>query len=722
MKNTPFFILATLLFTFACSSVLHKEVPVVDANSIHSDSVLTFVVKPERGVFRTRATPLEPVSVKAWGIAGVEDGNINLKSKTRKECSGIMFRGNWNLAECNTLVLELSNHHPEKEMPVVIRLENPDADLAKSKGVLVERKLVSPGETAEVSVPIPPKFPFPEIEDKIEGLRYTPYRQQGILKNIDPGRITLLAIYIDESGSEWPWSVKRVYARKGEPEKLPGWMYIPEKDFFPFIDAYGQFIHKEWPGKTKSDEDLKEALKDELADIESHPGPEGWSRYGGWMEGPRMKATGQFRVEKINGKWWMIDPEGYLYWSHGVVRVTPSSSVTPLDGRESYFSSLPEQGDPFAEFYTTHDTLLYPYYLKRGIKKTFDFSSANLIRKYGQNWRGKFGDMVHQRLKSWGLNTIANSSDRSVCLMRRTPYCDRIELKSPDLEGSRDGWWKFRDPFHPEFRTTFRKQLSERKSELDDPWCIGFFVDNELSWGGASSLAEWTLQSPSTQPAKREFVNRLKTKYGTIGKLNEKWKSDFKDWNRLLESQEKPAAGSSEDCIIFSGVIAEEYFKIVREEFKKAAPEKLYLGCRFAGMSSADESVVRLAAKYSDVLSYNIYKTSLADFKLPEGIDKPVMIGEFTFGALDRGLFYCGVQTDSQEKRAEAYLTYVESALRHPNFVGTHWFQYSDMGVTGRFDGANAQIGLTDVCDKPYAETIAKVREVGYKMYKIRSE
>lgn len=42
--------------------------------------------------------------------------------------------------------------------------------------------------------------------------------------------------------------------------------------------------------------------------------------------------------------------------------------------------------------------------------------------------------------------------------------------------------------------------------------------------------------------------------------------------------------------------------------------------------------------------------------------------------------------------------------------------------MTGRFDGENFQVGLTDVCDNPYSETISKVREIGYKMYDVRNK
>lgn len=98
------------------------------------------------------------------------------------------------------------------------------------------------------------------------------------------------------------------------------------------------------------------------------------------------------------------------------------------------------------------------------------------------------------------------------------------------------------------------------------------------------------------------------------------------------------------------------------------------------------------------------------------------MIGEFHFGALDRGKFHTGlVAKNTQEERAQAYFNYVESALKHPQVIGTHWHQFADQATTGRFDGENFQVGFTDICDTPYWETVDKVREIGYKMYKVRS-
>ena len=108
---------------------------------------------------------------------------------------------------------------------------------------------------------------------------------------------------------------------------------------------------------------------------------------------------------------------------------------------------------------------------------------------------------------------------------------------------------------------------------------------------------------------------------------------------------------------------------------------------------------------------------------MPSGVDKPTIVGEFHFGALDRGMFHTGlVYTGSQAERAAAYKTYVRSALENPCIVGTHWFQFGDQATTGRGDGENYQIGFLDVCDTPYAETIRACREVARDMYPLRAK
>ena len=101
--------------------------------------------------------------------------------------------------------------------------------------------------------------------------------------------------------------------------------------------------------------------------------------------------------------------------------------------------------------------------------------------------------------------------------------------------------------------------------------------------------------------------------------------------------------------------------------------------------------------------------------------DKPVLVTEFHFGATDRGPFGASLRpTANQSDRAEKIKGYVRSAIGNPQIAGVHWHQYSDQATTGRFDGESSQVGWTDVCDRPYAETVKALREVGAEIYSKR--
>ena len=124
---------------------------------------------------------------------------------------------------------------------------------------------------------------------------------------------------------QWPFELPRKYLvdcrisnirLEGEPEydkKIAG-----SKDYLPFIDRYGQYIHSDWPEKIHSDEQLVKEHQRELAELDSLPPIADWNEYGGWATGPQLEATGSFRVEKYQGKWFFVDPSGRLFWSTGI--------------------------------------------------------------------------------------------------------------------------------------------------------------------------------------------------------------------------------------------------------------------------------------------------------------------------------------------------------------------------------------------------------------------
>ena len=127
---------------------------------------------------------------------------------------------------------------------------------------------------------------------------------------------------------------------------------------------------------------------------------------------------------------------------------------------------------------------------------------------------------------------------------------------------------------------------------------------------------------------------------------------------------------------------------------------------------------MRLAAEHCDVVSLNVYKHS-PEIPYPASArDRPVIVGEFHFGALDRGMFHTGlVPTANQAERAVAYGKYVRDCLADDRIVGAHWFQYRDQAFTGRNDGECFQIGFLNAADAPYPEMVEMSRTLARELY-----
>jgi len=580
---------------------------------------------------------------------------------------------------------------------------------------------LAPGETGEMTSNL---RTMPWVLDKpleLVGMNGYPKAHAGG-NGFDITQVASLHIFIPQSdlgGKPAQYEVLRVEADSAAAPLAT----LNADTFLPFVDRFGQFIHADWPGKIHSEDELQKAKADEVKWLRDIPPIPDFNTWGGWTKGPQLNATGHFRTEKVNGKWWLVDPDGRLFFSHGIdcVRV---ECETGTQLRENYFSWLPEDGSPFAQFYGTGYWAPHNFYKGKTPFKTFDFSKANMLRKYGNDWYKTFTELAHTRIRAWGLNTIGNWSDMGVSRLRRTPYTATFSVHSQRIEGSEGYWGKFCDPFSEDFSNVLQRELDKQKQQgtTDDPWCIGYFVDNEISWGsGDTSLAEAALTSPPAQPCKVVFKDWLNAKYETLEKFNAAWQTQHATWDAFLQTTTLPDKKLiSADLTAFHKEIAEKYFRTIRDGIRAAAPNKLYLGCRIAWGAP---SVYRAAAKYCDVVSVNIYNRE-ATHNLPEGADdKPMINGEFHFGALDRGMFHTGlVATDSQAQRAEAYKQFVISCLKHPRYVGTHWFQWRDQPLTGRGDGENYQIGFLTLTDQPHPEIIEAAREIGRTMYTIRAE
>ena len=502
--------------------------------------------------------------------------------------------------------------------------------------------------------------------------------------------------------------------------ELGGMRLLPgkEENFDKIVDAFGQYTRQEWPGKVRSADDMKASLAAELKELEANPALPGRTRFGGWADGPQLEATGFFRTAKHNGKWSLVDPEGRLFLSVGPCGLGFENGSI-YTGREHMFDVDPREDDVLKK----HMRKKWPWETWEG--ESVDFFQANLERKFGADYRGPHMALTLNRMVAWGCNTLGAFSGWEYNANGKVPYTFTLWVwgRHATLCG-------LSDVFDPQFAIDVRDTLNAIPQNVrEDPWLIGYFVGNEQWYGASGGRSRFMIpldalgRDAAASHAKRAFIALLKTRHNQdIAQLNAAWKTAFAAWEDL-DAPFKPADplgdGLAADLSEMLSLYARTYYGTLREHLNKMSPNHLYLGCRFVG--DLPPEVLSAGVELHDVLSFNIYQT-IPDLRIAKGLDKPILIGEFHFGATDRGMFPGALlNVADQATRASNYTTYLRAVWDDPNYVGAHWYQYYDQALTGRGqDGENGNIGLISATDTPYPELIEAVKAAHREMYEYR--
>jgi hypothetical protein len=170
------------------------------------------------------------------------------------------------------------------------------------------------------------------------------------------------------------------------------------------------------------------------------------------------------------------------------------------------------------------------------------FLSLEPRTKYGAETDKRWPDVALSRLQSWGFNTIGNWSSSDLFRTRRVPYV--ATFGTPD-DVPRLGDYGLFDYFDNAFRTAIRRQAEAGTREWkNDPWCLGYFVDNEITWDpyrGAPAGVMAAAAALNTACDERR-TSRLRQdsqgKYATPEAWSRAWGIDAKsfdarcNWNR----------------------------------------------------------------------------------------------------------------------------------------------------------------------------------------------
>jgi hypothetical protein len=408
--------------------------------------------------------------------------------------------------------------------------------------------------------------------------------------------------------------------------------------------------------------------------------------YGGWMNAPESLKTsntsGYFQVEKLDGAWWFITPDGNPFVSKGVTDVNWLGATLAPDA--------------------FHDIIL---------------------AKYGTE--EVWVEAAKQRMLDWGFNTIGPWSSTSITKQMPHAY---IILDIGGGNGPRYPGAVVTDYYAPAFIQHVAAMTEQRaKPHAEDKNLIGFLLDNEIVWGADhfltnKSLLQLYVEFPENAPGRAEALRFLRESAGSLEAFNAVWKTRHNQLGELGNpSRRNLRAGYRCRARNDGSVHAPDLSPVYGDQSRgaaRAAPNHLILGCRFHNYPG--DVLFEAAAKYFDVIAMAFYEPRPPVVEIDaiyERVDKPVLIEEWTFKSDDSGIrnSHFGIyapEVRTMYKRSLAYDNYIETFMRRPYGIGYHWYKWMDNPVLeGKpFTGDNC--GLLNQNDEPYKPFVQFIREI----------
>ena len=521
------------------------------------------------------------------------------------------------------------------------------------------------------------------------------------LERVDLRRVDRLKVVINRKGpTPVRWCMTNIRVTTAAPSALEH----PLLPMGPLVDAFGQNRLRSWAGKSQSAAEVTDRLRQQLSDAPQAAWPTHYSKWGGWLN-HRLPGSGYFRTHHDGSRWWLVDPDGYLFWSSGMdcVHVDTAADIA---GLENALTWLPEKDGEYADIFEG---------------PTMNFLAANHIRAFGPTaWRKSWAEIAYAQLRQFGVNSVGNWSDWQVASQQAFPYVR--PLNGEELQGVPRIFRDFPDVYHPNFPAAAAQFAEQLRPSADDPALIGYFLMNEPNWGFAGdSPAAGMLYTTPACDARRELAAWLQSKYGIHAGLAQAWEMEASleavtsgIWSTPLTPQART------DLDAFSSQMVRRFFEELSAACKAVDSHHLNLGVRYYTVPPqwAEEGM-----RSFDVFSMNCYKPRIPAVEvdqIAERLRMPVIIGEWHFGALDAGLPASGIgHVRTQADRGSAYRVYLEDAAANPNCVGVHYFILYDQSTLGRYDGENYNIGFVDVCGRPYPELAQAARASHEHLYPV---
>lgn len=397
--------------------------------------------------------------------------------------------------------------------------------------------------------------------------------------------------------------------------------------------------------------------------------------FGGIIDGEPFEATGFFRIEKIDGRWWLVTPEGNKFISIGLNSVKPGASSAELAAVKEKYGTTENW---------TEETTNWLWEL--GFNTAGGFSRPHILKTASHQ--------LSYTPVLYFMKSYAEKTGQSVAQAGHAGFANNNTMPVFD-----PAWVDFCDEYARE----------QTAAWLDDAHILGWMSDNELPVEDDMLVRYLTLD-----PSKPANIYSYAAAWEWFSAATKKKNPTVQDITPELRDA-------------WREFVYDRYYSVVSSALKKNDPNHLYLGSRHMGRGYRSKGMMRAAGRYCDAVTVNYYNAWTPDpimmEQWQECTGKPFIITEWYAMGMDSGMGNetgAGWIVKTQSERGDFYQSFALGLLENKNCIGFHWFQYRDNDPgdsSADASNKNSNKGIVTLDLTPYEPLTEKMREFNKNVY-----
>jgi len=401
--------------------------------------------------------------------------------------------------------------------------------------------------------------------------------------------------------------------------------------------------------------------------------------YGGVLS---IKGTPNeyFTIQKINGRYCFVTPEGHGMLALGVTHLGAVQQVAP-----------------------------------NNIFQT----------RYNSNW-DTYSNEAEQNLRSWGFNCL--SYDSNAEMYKRMPgMLACYPIKNSEWRSNTE--FSYEDVFDPAYHTIVENDIEHMVNQAgNNKNIMGYYWNDIPQWNldktykkrGTNWLMFFRGLSASA-PGKTVYVDFLKKQHhNDLESVNANYTIKATSWNDVksssFSSTDRNNATVKSDDEEFLRLIAREFYRVLGTYTKKKDPQRLILGERFF-FDDHPDCVLEEQNKWVDAIAFQPggAQIDIAEYEhIYSIVHKPIMICDhqrsFYTDQYPKTMWQ---QLASQKEAGKSYNDYLNAALIKPYILGYNHCQYISREV-----GNVLKQGLLDIYGNPYKTLVESITKTNKELIK----